>query len=158
MHDIKELERSLPQFYRKRIAPIIPEMINEESDVESLEGSLCSSPLGSKHLMNLPCLEILKASLTPMTEMLPVMSTQVEDILIRRCCEALVSVKSLPGQFRATSQKHMPTKPSTFVPMILRPVKAFFGIGTGGDAESKALRKDFGDSLSLNIVEAVSSR
>ena len=98
------------------------------------------------------------ASVAPLTDLLPGLSSQVEEILVRRCCKALGSVKSLPGQFRATSQKHMPSKPNTFVPMILRPVKTFFGIGTSADGDAKALQKDFGVQLSTNVVEAVSAR
>ena len=92
-----------------------------------------------------------------MTDIIPLLSNQVESILTRRCCEALAPVKSLPGQFRATSQKHMPSKPSAFVPLILRPVKMFFGVDTG-DSGTKSLRKDFCVSISSNVVDSVSSR
>lgn len=42
------------------------------------------------------------------------------------------------------SSKRMPTEPSYFVPLILRPVKAFFGIGSSsivGDRLQQSLLK-----------------
>ena len=51
----------------------------------------------------------------------------------------------------------MPTRPSPFVPLILRPVKTFFGVETN-DADTKLLRDDFCAQMSSRIVDAVANR
>lgn len=116
-----------------------------------------SMQLGVVSLLKQLFADVLRSVLSSVTDILPFLTNQVEAILIRRCCDALTPVKSLPGQFRATSQKHIPSKPSTFVPLILRPIKLFFGIGAG-EGDAKALRKDFCVPISTNVVEAVSNR
>ena len=51
----------------------------------------------------------------------------------------------------------MPTKPSAFVPLIFRPLKVFFGVGTG-DGFGKHIQELFGATISSDVVEAVSNR
>ncbi|EAU91231.2 hypothetical protein CC1G_06866 [Coprinopsis cinerea okayama7 len=74
--------------------------------------------------------DALNAVLSKLTERLPSLSAMIISILTRRCCDALLPMRSIPAQFRAMTKKRMPTEPSHFVPNILRPVKQFFGIGT----------------------------
>lgn len=100
---------------------------------------------------------VLKTALSSITDILPVARSQVEIILSRSCCDALTPVKSIPGQFRAASQKHMPSKPSTFVPLILRPVKIFFGVDSKNPS-TKALRDECCVSVSSNVVDEVASK
>ncbi|KAJ6501242.1 hypothetical protein C8R47DRAFT_260726 [Mycena vitilis] len=53
------------------------------------------------------------------------MSSHTVAILTKRCCDALLPVRSISSQFRAMSNKQMPKEPSYFVSSILRPVKVF---------------------------------
>jgi hypothetical protein len=101
--------------------------------------------------------ETFMLSVQNLTELSPSVVSHIVVILTRRCCEALAPVKSLPGQFRATSQKHMPTKTSLFVPLILRPLKLFFGVGVG-DGPGKSIQKWYSSEIGAEVVEAVSSR
>ncbi|KAI5119864.1 hypothetical protein M0805_000698 [Coniferiporia weirii] len=139
MQDVKGMERAMWTLWRQQISLMLPQHLINDDDIEG-------QPEG-----------VLRSSLTSLTDVLPLLSSQVETILIRRCCDSLAPVKSLPGQFRATSQRNIPTKPSTFVPLILRPVKTFFGVGTGG-SDTRALRESFCVPVSTNVVGAVASR
>ena len=155
MQDIKEVERAVLRLWQDQIVALLPQSAeneDESSQPESERDSFCVLSF-----LTLTFLGALRSALSSVTDFIPMLSSQVEAILTRRCCEALAPVKSLPGQFRATSHKHMPSKPSTFVPLILRPVKLFFGVETG-EREARALRKDFCVPISTNIVESVSNK
>ncbi|KAL5485251.1 hypothetical protein ACEPAI_7893 [Sanghuangporus weigelae] len=138
MQDIKEMELAVLQLWTDKINVMLPQNVAEEDDTSRPENAL-------------------KSALSSVTEVIGPLSSQVETILTGRCCDALAPVKTLAGQFRAAPQKYMPAKPSPFIPLILRPVKVFFGVDRGG-GEGKALRKDFCISMSTNIVEAVSNK
>lgn len=85
------------------------------------------------------------------------MSNHVMTILTKRCCDALLQVRSIPSQFRAMSHKRPPSEPSYFVSSILHPVKVFFGIGvTEGPGER--LKEDFLQSYATEIFEGVAQR
>ncbi|KAL5507537.1 hypothetical protein ACEPAH_6993 [Sanghuangporus vaninii] len=137
MQDIKEMELAVMQLWTDKINAMLPQNAAED-DTSGPENAL-------------------KSALSSVTEIIGPLSSQVEAILTGRCCDALAPVKTLAGQFRAAPQKYMPAKPSPFVPLILRPVKVFFGVDRGG-GEGKALRKDFCIPMSTNIVEAVSNK
>ncbi|KAL5523737.1 hypothetical protein ACEPAG_7910 [Sanghuangporus baumii] len=138
MQDIKEMESAVLQLWTDKINAMLPQNVAEEDDTSRPENAL-------------------KSALSSVTEIIGPLSSQVETILTGRCCDALAPVKTLAGQFRAAPQKYMPAKPSPFVPLILRPVKVFFGVDRGG-GEGKALRKDFCIMMSTNIVEAASNK
>jgi len=90
--------------------------------------------------------------------LVPQLSGQIIAILSRRACDALLSMRSIPSQFRAmSSSKRMPTEPSYFVSLIFRPIKAYFGIGTA-DGPGTALEKEFMQSFSEEIFEIVTQR
>jgi len=71
----------------------------------------------------------LREGLSSLTSFITPLSSKIVSILTRRCCDGLLPVRSIPSQFRAMSNKRIPTEPSYFVPTILRPVKHFFAIG-----------------------------
>jgi hypothetical protein len=73
--------------------------------------------------------DILRGSLAKLTISIIPLSKEIIRILTKRCCDALLPVRSIPSQFRAMSNKRTPTEPSYFVSSILRPIKQFFGIG-----------------------------
>ncbi|ETW80755.1 hypothetical protein HETIRDRAFT_154913 [Heterobasidion irregulare TC 32-1] len=99
----------------------------------------------------------LRLSLQELTSLIPPMSTNIVTILSKRCCEALTPVRSIPSQFRAMSNKRMPTDPSYFVGSILRPVKAFFAIGTA-EGPGQALKSNYLKSYSEEVFENVIQR
>ncbi|EJD02931.1 COG complex component [Fomitiporia mediterranea MF3/22] len=140
LRDLKGMEQVVQRLWREQTSSMLPHSSMDTNEEETGEPE-----------------NALKSALSFVTEIVPSLSSQVELILTNRCCDALAPVKSLPGQFRATSQKHMPTKPSSFVPLILRPVKLFFGIDTG-EGPAKALRNDFCAPISTNVVEPVSNK
>ncbi|THH10657.1 hypothetical protein EW145_g1177 [Phellinidium pouzarii] len=121
MQDLREMEQAVLRLWKEHISSMLPSRLPGGDIAEQPEN-------------------ILKCSLTSLTDVLPLLSSQVEAILIHRCCDSLAPVKSLPGQFRATSQKHMPTKPNT------------------GESNAKDLKEALCVPMSVNVVNAVSSR
>lgn len=55
------------------------------------------------------------------------------------------------------SSKRMPTEPSYFVPLILRPVKSFFGIG-GSSVVGDRLRKGLLKESATEVFDGVCQR
>ncbi|KAG2146390.1 oligomeric golgi complex component, COG2-domain-containing protein [Suillus bovinus] len=113
------------------------------------------------HLWREEISEMLGVALRSQLEQLSALSTslcsQATAILSRRCCDALLPVRSIPSQFRAMSNKRLPSEPSYFAPTILRPVKIFFGIGTvGGPGER--LKEELLRNVSNDVVESVCQR
>jgi len=138
MQDIVSMRENVVNLWSHEISALLP----DTEDEDEITGG---------------CENVLKNTLSSLIDILPVARSQVEMILSRRCCDALVPVKSLPGQFRAASQKHMPSKPSAFVPLILRPIKTFFGVDNK-NSSTKALRDEFCAPMSSNIVDEVASK
>ncbi|KAG6861087.1 hypothetical protein C0995_004024 [Termitomyces sp. Mi166 len=101
--------------------------------------------------------EALHTSLSNLTCVIPPLSDEIVSILTRRCCDALLPVRSIPSQFRATSNKRTPTEPSYFVASILRPLKLFFGIGVG-DGVGIPLGEDYIQPYSVEIFDNVAQR
>jgi conserved oligomeric Golgi complex subunit 2 len=92
----------------------------------------------------------------PFKALLSSLSSQIVTILSRRACDALTPVRSIPTQFRAMSNKRMPTEPSFFVDAIFRPVKVFFGIGVtdgvGVSLKDSSL-SPFSEEIFENVVQ-----
>ena len=100
--------------------------------------------------------DVLQATLSKLTSLLPFLSNQIITILSRRACDALLPVRSIPSQFRAMSNKRSPTEPSYFVSSILRPVKIFFGII--GEGPGLQLKERFLHSYATEVFQNVSQR
>ena len=111
--------------------------------------------LPSAKLMTLA--DALRNSLEQITSLQPGLSRRIISVLVRRCSEALLPVRSIPSQFRAMSNKKMPSEASYFVSLILKPVKAFFGIGSA-DGPGAALKADFLQSFAEEVFEIVVQR
>ncbi|KAG7440047.1 conserved oligomeric Golgi complex component [Guyanagaster necrorhizus] len=137
--DIKTMRSCILTLWREQISMMLPEPSN------SAEDDLIESE------------EVLQRSLSSLMAMTPSMSSHIISILTKRCCDALLPVRSIPSQFRAMSNKRMPTEPSHFVSSILRPVKVFFGIDTGAGAGT-SLKVDFLPSASGEVFENVCQR
>ncbi|KAJ7251478.1 oligomeric golgi complex component, COG2-domain-containing protein [Mycena haematopus] len=101
--------------------------------------------------------DTIRQSLAALTATTVPMSSHIVGILIKRCCDALLPVRSISSQFRAMANKQMPKEPSYFVSSILRPVKVFFGIGVG-QGPGASLKEHFLESYASDIFEAVAQR
>lgn len=77
-------------------------------------------------------------------------------ILARRGCDALLPMRSIPSQFRASAKK-TPTEPSYFVSLIFKHTKAFFGIQTV-DGPGCALKDSLLAPVAEEVFEVVAQR
>lgn len=142
--DLKALEKQMWRLWREELGIMIPRSSNSSSsDGEEDEGVLEDA---------------LRHALSKLLSPFPPLSSQIIYILSRRGCDALLPMRSIPSQFRAmSSSKRLPTDPSHFVSLILRPVKAFFGVGMG-DGPAKALREEFLKAYAEEVFEVVAQR
>ena len=102
--------------------------------------------------------DALRHTLSRILSIIPPLSGQIIHILSRRGCDALLPMRSIPSQFRAmSSSKRLPTEPSHFVSLILRPLKGFFGIGSV-DGPATALKDELLISYAEEVFEAVAQR
>lgn len=137
--DIRAMTSQVLQLWREEISKMLPDTSIEDDIAE----------------------EVLEVALRTQLEQLSALSTslcsQATAILSRRCCDALSAVRSIPSQFRAMSNKRLPSEPSYFIPIILRPVRIFFGIGAvGGPGER--LKGELLKDVSTDVVECVCQR
>ncbi|KZT71811.1 COG complex component [Daedalea quercina L-15889] len=102
--------------------------------------------------------DALRQALQGFTSMIPPLSSQIITILSRRACEALLSMRSIPSQFRAmSSSRRIPTEPSYFVSLILKPVKSFFGVD-GPEGPGQPLKEEFMQAYVEEIFDIVAQR
>ncbi|XP_006461130.1 hypothetical protein AGABI2DRAFT_68876 [Agaricus bisporus var. bisporus H97] len=88
-----------------------------------------------------------------MLESVDATSNHLVSILTKRCREALRPVQSIPTQFRAMSNKRLPTEPSYFVQTIFRPLKSFFADGPG-----LSLKDSYRSEYSQEVFKSVAHR
>lgn len=100
----------------------------------------------------------LQPALKTITDMVPSLSAQIIGILTRRSCDALLPVRSIPSQFRAMQNKRMPTERSYFVPMVLRPVQTFFGIGTAESSMGESLQDGYLKLYATEVFDSAAQR
>ncbi|KAF7297555.1 Conserved oligomeric Golgi complex subunit 2-like [Mycena kentingensis (nom. inval.)] len=132
--DARAMDINVQTLWREEISLMLPEAAAEERVANE---------------------ETLQQSLAAVTTTTVPMSSHIVSILTKRCCDALSPVRSLSTTLRAMSNKSLPKDPSHFISAILRPVKAFFGIGTAGSAPGGALKEHFVESYAEDIFEAV---
>ncbi|TDL25958.1 COG complex component [Rickenella mellea] len=137
VQDIKQMQTQVMTLWRTEISVLIPTAVVEGED-DTLE-------------------DVLIRSLSALTDLLPPMIAHITSILSGRACEALTPVKSIPGQYRAMSSKHIPSTPSQFVALIFRPAKAFFGVISEG-GEGRALKDEFAAQIISELFETVANR
>lgn len=102
-------------------------------------------------------LDALRHQLNSLREVSSRVERQVVALLSRRACDALSPVRSIPSQFRAMSSKRIPTESSYFVLLVMRPVKAFFGIGTASSAGAR-LQESFAKDAATEVFDSVCQR
>jgi conserved oligomeric Golgi complex subunit 2 len=98
--------------------------------------------------------DALRNVLQNLTALIPPLSSQIISILTRRASDALQPVRSMPLQFRAMSNKRPPSEPSFFVAAVLRPVRVFFGVESGGGSGAP-LREKLMRPYAEEVFEAV---
>ena len=100
--------------------------------------------------------DALKNAMSKMTALVPTLTSQIVLILARRGCDALLPMRSIPSQFRASAKK-TPTEPSYFISLIFKHTKAFFGIQTV-DGPGSALKDSLLASVAEEVFEVVAQR
>ncbi|KAF8578033.1 COG complex component [Ramaria rubella] len=130
--DLKQLENSVLELWNNEISVILP-------DVAEVEDGASPS-------------DALRNTLAELTDFIPSLASHIIAILTRRSCEALVLVRAIPSQYRAMSNKRIPTEPSHFVPDILKPVKSFLASIPDG------LIQELGPAWATEVFGAVCHR
>ncbi|KAH7888658.1 oligomeric golgi complex component, COG2-domain-containing protein [Phlebopus sp. FC_14] len=136
--DIKAMVSQVSALWREEISVVLPEVSVKDEVYTDAQA-------------------VLRDQLNSIESLTGPLSKQVVAILIRRACDALLPVRSIPSQFRAMSSKRMPTEPSYFVPLILRPLKAFFGIG-GPSGVGDRLRDALLKESAVEVFDSVCQR
>ncbi|KAI0775843.1 COG complex component [Trametes elegans] len=138
--DIKALETQVTKLWREEISAMLPDGPTDAGE------------------QSVPPEEALKHALSKVTSLVPTLLNQIVLILSRRACDALLSMRSIPSQFRAMSaSKRMPTEPSYFVSLIFKHTKAFFAIQTV-DGPGAALKDAFLAPVATDVFELVTQR
>ncbi|EPT04594.1 hypothetical protein FOMPIDRAFT_1140249 [Fomitopsis schrenkii] len=136
--DIRALETQMWTIWREELSIMLPEVDPNEGDPTPEDA--------------------LRQALSGLTSMVPSLSGQIITILSRRACEALLSMRSIPSQFRAmSSSRRIPTEPSYFVSLIFRPVKTFFGVD-GPEGPGQPLTDEFMQAYVEEVFEIVAQR
>ncbi|KAG1752981.1 oligomeric golgi complex component, COG2-domain-containing protein [Suillus lakei] len=136
--DIRAMTSQVLHLWREEISMMLPDTSMEDNTEGVLEVAL-------------------KTQLEQLRTLSTSLCSQATAILSRRCCDALLPVRSIPSQFRAMSNKRLPSEPSYFAPTILRPVRIFFGIGIGG-GPGERLKEELLRNVSTDVVESVCQR
>ncbi|KAI9067294.1 COG complex component [Trametes sanguinea] len=138
--DIRAVENQVTKLWREQISALLP-----------------SGPPGEGELGVTPE-DALKHALSKLTSLVPTLLSQIVQILSRRACDALLSMRSIPSQFRAmSSSKKMPTEPSYFVSLIFKHTKAFFAIQTV-DGPGSALKDEYLKPIAEEVFDVVTER
>ena len=153
--DIKAMTVQVSDLWRQEIEHALPELaVSQDMHVDP-QGTHLPPSLLSKLTRMMQ--DALKEQLNSLNSIAEQVAKQVIQLLSRRACDSLLPVRSIPSQFRAMSSKRMPTEPSYFVPLILRPVKAFFGIGSSSVAGDR-LRQGLLKESATEVFDSVCQR
>jgi conserved oligomeric Golgi complex subunit 2 len=97
-------------------------------------------------------IDTLKHTVARVAELIESLSSHIIAILTRRSCDALAVVRHIPSQYRAMSNKRLPTEPSHFILDVLKPVKTFLS------SIPSTLEQDLGPAWATEIFGAVCHR
>lgn len=123
-----------------------------ETSVLELWDERIRERIGGGEEIKVRCEEVLRASLSQITLIVPLISTQIITILTRRCAEHLKHVRAVASQVRASTRKQNPNEPSFFVPNILKELRGYM-TGTGRVVEEELRIK-----WSETVVEEIAGR
>ena len=121
------METNMLTLWHQVITTMMPEISHTE-DLQA-ESKFTYFLYFRYHMKNSILSGAIRETLAGLTSAVPPLSHKIVAILTRRCCDALLPVRSIPSQFRAMSNKRDHTEPSYFVSSVLRPIKNFFAIG-----------------------------
>jgi conserved oligomeric Golgi complex subunit 2 len=159
--DVISLESQTWALWHDKVGPMLTLLFDEEeTPAEHVQGEGASSSLSfvffydsdPSHLLALA--DALRNVLQNLTALIPPLSSQIISILTRRASDALQPVRSMPLQFRAMSNKRPPSEPSFFIAAVLRPVRVFFGVESGGGSGAP-LREKLMRPYAEEVFEAV---
>ncbi|EJF57655.1 COG complex component [Dichomitus squalens LYAD-421 SS1] len=136
--DIKALEVDVMKLWIEQLNTMLPDSTLAEDEQEATPE------------------EALEQALSKLTSLVPTLTSQIVLILSRRGCDALLPMRSIPSQFRASAKK-TPTEPSYFVSLIFKHTKAFFGIQTV-DGPGAALKDVLLKPVAEDVFELVAQR
>ncbi|KAI0823373.1 COG complex component [Trametes gibbosa] len=138
--DVKALEAQATKLWREEVSAMLP-------DAPPCDDEQTVSPE-----------DALQHSLSRLTSLVPALLNQIVLILSRRACDALLSMRSIPSQFRAMStSKRVPTEPSYFVSLIFKHTKAFFGI-QAVEGPGAAMKDGYLTPVAGEVFELVTQR
>ncbi|KAJ9114193.1 hypothetical protein QFC20_001709 [Naganishia adeliensis] len=137
--DLIQLRNSMADFWRERIAL-------------ELEAYLDDADMGQVNAAMQQSLDALKM-------MFDAPSTQIQQILIRRCTDPLKLVRSVASQIRATAPaatQKMP-EPSHFISSILKPLREYFAAGGLGEGLDEELSRAWIRAIVSEVVASYTS-
>ncbi|KAH9929602.1 COG complex component [Epithele typhae] len=138
--DIKAMEIGVLKLWMEELNTMLPDASSSEGE----EGTSAE--------------DALKHALSRLTTLAPTLLNQIVVILARRGCDALLSMRSIPSQFRAmSSNQRVPTEPSYFVSLVFKHTKAFFAIQTV-DGPGSALKDAYLKVVAEEVFEIVAQR
>lgn len=163
--DVRALDANVRRLWKDEISVILPSSSIQDIAGEgvSLEGMAPFFMRIRHRLRTRVCTDALDASLATLTSLTPPLSSQIVAILAKRCCDALIPVRSVPSQFRAmsssTSSRRAPSEPSHFIPNVFRPIREFFAIGSAkGSSTGKPLREAYAKEWVAEVFEVACGR
>ncbi|KAM0790884.1 hypothetical protein ACM66B_004723 [Microbotryomycetes sp. NB124-2] len=131
--DARTMERRVRRLFEERIRPRLPEAADEGTEVSEKD--------------------VLDASLTRLSSVVPPLSSQIVTILVKRCSEHLKHVRSVASQVRASTRKG-PAEPSFFVFNILKELRTFLE----SNHVVKFVDEDLKRQWATNVAEEVATR
>jgi conserved oligomeric Golgi complex subunit 2 len=157
--DIVAIERHVMKLWNEELSMMLPNdsepsmSTRVHEDAEGLFSKSC-------HVCQLIIFAVaaLKQVLSSVTILIPTLSGQITGILTRRACDALLPVRSIPSQFRAMQHKKMPKERSYFIPLVIRPVQMFFGIGTTEIGLGEGLKDGYLKVYATEVFEGAAQR
>jgi hypothetical protein len=147
--DITMLENRIDILWKHEIGIILPPELLESIDGVGPHGKIIYNFWSFNNIVQ----DVLKHVLSKAISVTRSTSSHLVSILTKRCCEALLPVRSIPSQFRAMSNKRLPTEPSYFVQTIFRPLKSFFADGPG-----LSLKEAYRSEYSQEVFKSVAHR
>lgn len=149
LSDIDMLENKVDGLWKHEISIVLPPEMLESVDGVGPQGEKVCFPWSFTDIVE----DVLKHVLSKAVSVTQATSNHLVSILTKRCREALRPVQSIPTQFRAMSNKRLPTEPSYFVQTIFRPLKSFFADGPG-----LSLKDSYRSEYSQEVFKSVAHR
>lgn len=164
--DLRRLDRQVHALYENEIAafitssdPTVLSGLNDDEELDPLGAPLSLHQFHTSRVTDIMFLSllwsvILENSLATLSALIPLLSSQILAILVKRCTDTLRLVRSVVSQYRGLANKRAPTAASYFVPSILKPVRDFLGASGVG----RHVKSELGAEWSADVFEEVALR